>query len=135
MLALFAEIDDIRFQDSPPGDTPPVHMLSLWHGEPSLAILTALVQHGADINARDDQGRTFVHHYLERAAVPDRTTLRAWRSLGFDFSLRDALGRTPADTWNARTLGDWAIASHDRLRALQVECEEEHVEALAGSLA
>jgi hypothetical protein len=109
MLALFAEIDDIRFQDSPPGDTPPVHMLSLWHGEPSLAILTALVQHGADINARDDQGRTFVTPW----AAPQLT--RGTRGLS-------ATGRLRLTTDSVRCKSNARRSTWKHLRDRLLDC-------------
>ena len=40
----------------------PLHLATQWGQD---AVLTALIEHGADINAQDAEGKTVVHHAIE----------------------------------------------------------------------
>ena len=40
----------------------PLHLATQWGQD---AVVTALIEHGADINAQDAEGKTVVHHAIE----------------------------------------------------------------------
>jgi hypothetical protein len=91
MRELFAVLG-VRLDASNP---PPVHLPHV-----TLELLTEMVKHGADINARDSTGQTIAHRcVLESRSAPATGELLAWQRLGLDFSLRDARGRTPAEAY------------------------------------
>jgi hypothetical protein len=93
MRELFAVLG-VRLDTSNP---PPVHLPHL-----TLELLTEMVKHGADINARDSTGQTIAHRcVLESRSAPATGELLAWQRLGLDFSLRDGRGRTPAEAYRA----------------------------------
>jgi hypothetical protein len=113
-------------------DPAPVHMFDM-RTTPDRYILREMVNHGADINARNSEGRTIAHRYvLEcRTRAPATAMLREWQRLGLDFSLRDARGRTPADAYREwrEALTSYPYYLHEQkavlktLQELQAECE------------
>jgi hypothetical protein len=134
LQALF-DVLEVRL-DTGGGASDPVAPVHLFDPARSLHLgtLTELVKHGADINARDSEGRTIAHRY-----PLEFRDLRAWQRLGLDFSLRDARGRTPAEAYRADRVTQphtiqaafaYPSVRHEQeatlkmLATLEVECEQ-----------
>lgn len=85
VLSYGADVDPVAF-----GDTPLMGILKVHRG----ACAQLLIDHGADINYRDPNGFTILHH-----AVKKRFTQKQVRALldrGADPSVKNADGETPA---------------------------------------
>ena len=61
----------------------------------SLAIITALLDAGADLKARDEGGETPLHWAAEEGESP--AIITALLDAGADLKARDSLGETPWD--------------------------------------
>jgi ankyrin repeat protein len=78
---------------APDGSTP-LHHAASGNTDPKARAIHALVQHGAELDAQDNQGFTPLHAALERTMSTAAQTLL---DLGADPTIRDHEGRTPVE--------------------------------------